>query len=146
MVAVMLDHAALDPGYRVLEIGTGSGYQTALLSKLVGEVFTVEINPALCELAKTRIKHLQLSNVQFLCGDGADGWVDHAPFDAIIVSAAAPTVPRDLVGQLRVGARLVMPLGEEEQELIILRKTADSVEISEEGGVRFVPMKGKIEA
>lgn len=126
IMARMLQEARLPEGGRVLEIGTGSGFQAALLSKLVKSVYTVEHQPELAARArKMLIDIMGITNVHFHVGDGYYGWSEQAPFDAIIVNAAGLEVPEPLTGQLREGARLVMPIGEVDQQLYIVDHTAD---------------------
>jgi len=144
VVATMTEALGLAPSDRVLEIGTGSGYQAAVLAELVQEVYTVEIIPALGERAAERLKRLGYDNVRVRIGDGYHGWPEEAPFDAIMVTAAAPRVPRPLVEQLKEGGRMVLPLGERGQLLTLLTKKAGAVEIRELFPVVFVPMTGKV--
>jgi protein-L-isoaspartate(D-aspartate) O-methyltransferase len=136
--------AALDPkpGDRVLEIGTGSGYQAAVLSGLVSEVFSIEIVAPLAQRARADLKRLGFSNVKVRTGDGYLGWPEAAPFDVIIVTCAPEQVPKALVDQLKVGGRMIIPVGPQDgvQELILLRKTATGLERKEVLPVRFVPM------
>ena len=145
IVGVMTELLQLKDSDRVLEVGTGSGYQTAILATLAKEVFTIERHAALSQRASATLKTLGISNVTTKIGDGFEGWADKAPFDAIIVTAAAPTVPRELVRQLKSGGRLVIPLGVDDQELILITKTPDGITTEECGGVKFVPMMGKIQ-
>ena len=129
IMARMLQEVRLPENGRVLEIGTGSGFQAALLSKLVKTVYTVEVQPELAARArKMLIDIMGIQNVHFHVGDGFYGWSDQAPFDAIIVNGSAHEVPEPLIGQLRPGARLVMPVGETDQQLYI-------VDVSEDGDV-----------
>jgi protein-L-isoaspartate(D-aspartate) O-methyltransferase len=144
VVAAMTEQLHLQGTEVVLEIGTGSGYQTALLSVLAREVWSVEIVPELAEQARTvLLETLGLQNVHLRCGDGALGWPEAAPFDRIIVTAAAAAVPPELVAQLRPGGRLILPLGpvRQIQTLRVVDKAADG-RISEVDlfGVRFVPL------
>ncbi len=128
---------------RVLEIGTGSGYQTVLLSHLASQVFTIERVAPLMERAREVIRDCGARNVSFLLGDGSIGWRDYAPYDAILVSAAAPELPQPLVDQLAVGGVLLIPLGDRhEQMLTMVTKLADRVERRDIVPVRFVPLVG----
>jgi protein-L-isoaspartate(D-aspartate) O-methyltransferase len=129
---------------RVLEIGTGSGYQTVLLSHLVEQVFSVERIPALLQTAREVIHRLGAKNVSLLLGDGTVGWRDYAPYDAILVSAAGPDVPTPLLEQLAPSGKLLVPVGRgNEQVLRMYRRTATGIESAEVGAVRFVPLVGK---
>jgi protein-L-isoaspartate(D-aspartate) O-methyltransferase len=129
---------------RVLEIGTGSGYQTVLLSHLVEQVFSVERIPALLQAAREVIQRLGAKNVSLLLGDGTIGWRDYGPYDAILVSAAGPDVPTPLLEQLAPGGRLLVPVGRGgEQVLRMYRRTDTGIEASELGAVRFVPLVGR---
>jgi len=139
----MLQSLQLRPTDRVLEIGTGSGYQAALLSELVGEVFSVEIDGVILEKAKKLLTALGCQNVFCREGDGFVGWEEEAPFDKITVSAAPKDIPRGLVKQLRVGGRMILPLGEESQVLVMLEKSEKGLESTDLGIVRFVPMRGR---
>jgi protein-L-isoaspartate(D-aspartate) O-methyltransferase len=142
VVALMTENLNLRRGDRVLEIGTGSGYQTAVLARLAAAVFTVERLPDLLVEAEERFRRLRLANIQTRLGDGATGWPDAAPFDAIVVTAAAPRVPEPLPAQLAPGGRLVIPVGDlAAQELMILER-GGSGELAQRqaGGVRFVPL------
>jgi len=126
---------------RVLEIGTGSGYQTAVLAHLVRVVCTVERLPDLLVEAEERFRHLGLANIETRLGDGAEGWPERAPFDGILVTAAAPAVPPALADQLATGGRLVIPIGDLAfQELVVLERTAGGFTERRAGGVRFVPL------
>jgi protein-L-isoaspartate(D-aspartate) O-methyltransferase len=128
-------------GHRLLEIGTGSGYQTAILAHLVREVFTIERLPDLLVEAEARFARLGLNNVRTRLGDGAGGWPEEAPFDGILVTAAAPRPPATLPQQLVYGGRLVIPVGDlASQELVVLQRTATGFEERRAGGVRFVPL------
>jgi protein-L-isoaspartate(D-aspartate) O-methyltransferase len=135
--------AALEPERhdRVLEIGTGSGYQTAVLAHLVARVYTVERLPDLLVEAEERFRRLGLTNVETRLGDGAVGWADAAPFDGIVITAAAPRVPEPLLAQVAAGGRIVAPLGDQaDQELVILERSDHGWEEHRAGGVRFVPL------
>ena len=125
---------------RVLEIGAGSGYQTAVLSPLVEQVYAVERIKPLLQGARRRLRQLRLRNVQFSHGDGYEGWASQAPFDGILVAAAAAEVPAALLQQLAPGGRLVMPVGGGTQTLMVLEQTAAGVERQELEAVRFVPL------
>lgn len=129
---------------RVLEIGTGSGYQTALLARLAAQVFSVERIATLLDKSKEILQQLEIRNVSFLLGDGTLGWRQYAPYDAILISAAAPTIPPAYIEQLGEGGRLLIPLGErEEQMLHLITKHGDNLEQEEIAPVRFVPLLGK---
>ena len=146
IVALMSELLELKPGARVLEIGTGSGYQSAVLAELAGEVYTIEIVPELARLAATRLQELHYDNVTVREGDGYRGWPEHAPFDAIIVTAAPERIPEPLVDQLAPGGVMVIPVGGFFQELKVFHKSADG-KVTEKDilPVRFVPMTGEIE-
>jgi protein-L-isoaspartate(D-aspartate) O-methyltransferase len=146
IVANMIATIEPDAGDRVLEIGTGSGYAAAVLSRVVGEVYTVERHEPLARLARERLADLGMTNVQVLHGDGTLGWPAHAPYDAIIVTAGGPRVPESLRAQLAIGGRLVMPVGDESriQQLIrVTRVDANRFEEESLGEVRFVPLIGQ---
>lgn len=129
---------------RVLEIGTGSGYQTALLSQLTSQVFSIERIAPLLDRAREAVKLLGLNNISFLLGDGTLGWRQYAPYDAILVGAAAPEVPQTYRDQLAEGGRLLIPLGDRvEQTLYVFTRKGDSFESQEIAPVRFVPLLGK---
>ena len=143
LVAYMTGWLALSASSRVLEVGTGSGYQAAVLAGLAGEVFTVERIEQLTREAQVRLAELGYRNIHFRLGDGALGWPEQAPFDAIIVTAAATTVPGDLTAQLKPEGRLVIPIGPPhgDQELILIEKLADGrLRETDLLGVRFVPL------
>jgi protein-L-isoaspartate(D-aspartate) O-methyltransferase len=143
IVGFMSDALRLEPTHRVLEIGTGSGYQAAILGELAREVYTIEIVPALAERSRLLLAELGYRNVHVRAGNGYLGWPEAAPFDRIIVTAAPDEVPPALVGQLRIGGLMAIPVGGTEQELRILRRTATSMETLATLPVRFVPMTGK---
>lgn len=129
---------------KVLEIGTGSGYQTVLLAHLAAQVFSIERIPALLERARDVIQQTGVRNVSLLLGDGTLGWRDYAPYDAILVSAASPSVPQPLVEQLAEGGRLIIPLGgTEEQTLAVLTRRGGEVARQDVAPVRFVPLMGR---
>lgn len=146
IVALMTDLLELEPGDKVLEVGAGSGYQAAVLAKLAREVHTVEIVPALARACRERLARLDIANVTVHEGDGAAGLPDEAPFDAIMVTAAARRVPPALVEQLSPGGRMAIPLGEpwSTQELVLVEKDARG-EVSARSvlPVRFVPLTGR---
>jgi protein-L-isoaspartate(D-aspartate) O-methyltransferase len=143
IVAIMLGALALDPSYTVLEIGTGSGYQTALLAELTRQVYSVERHEALARAARATLARLGFNNVEVLVGDGSHGLADHAPFDAIVVSAAAPQIPPPLFEQLREGGRMVIPVGPAHaQELQLARKHEGQPVVTSMEGCRFVPLIG----
>jgi protein-L-isoaspartate(D-aspartate) O-methyltransferase len=128
---------------RVLEIGTGSGYQTVLISRLVEQVFSIERIPALLELAREMLRTCGVRNASLLLGDGTIGWRQYAPYNAILVSAASPSVPQPLVDQLADGGRLLIPLGDREQQVLtMVTKRGDRVEQRDIIPVRFVPLLG----
>ena len=142
VVAFMTEQLGLQPDHRVLEIGTGSGYQAAILSRLAREVVTVERYRTLAEAARVRLATLGYRNVEVVAGDGLAGVPDRAPFDRIIVTAAAESVPQPLVEQLAAGGIMVLPLGPHAgpQSLIKLTKTEDGIRQEELIAVRFVPL------
>lgn len=144
MIAAMLQAAEIDPADRVLEIGAGSGYQTALLAELAQQVFAVERYPTLVEQARTVLEHLGYTNITLVSGDGTMGLPQAAPFNAIIVSAAAPQPPPALVEQLAIGGRLVVPVGNaSEQVLQVVEKQPDGITVRCLEGCRFVPLIGQ---
>jgi protein-L-isoaspartate(D-aspartate) O-methyltransferase len=143
IVAIMLEALALDRQDAVLEIGTGSGYQTALLSELTRQVYSVERHASLARMAEATLTHLGYANVKVLLGDGSHGLAEYAPFDAIIVSAAAPQIPPPLFEQLREGGRMVIPVGPAHaQELQLVRKQGGKPMVTNLEGCRFVPLIG----
>jgi protein-L-isoaspartate(D-aspartate) O-methyltransferase len=146
IVALMTELLDVAAGEKVLEIGTGSGYQSAVLSRLAGEVYTIEILPELARAAESRLKQLGYENVTVRAGDGYGGWPEHAPFDAIIVTAAPERIPQPLLDQLAPGGRMVIPVGGFFQELKVFEKDA-SGRVTERAilPVRFVPMTGEVE-
>ena len=141
IVALMTELLELNGNERILEIGTGSGYQAAILSPLVKEVYSIEIVKSLAQNADKKLKEMQYHNVMVKWGDGYKGWVEHAPFDAIIVTAAPDKVPQALIDQMKIGGRLVLPVGTYFQKLKVITKIRDG-EIGEKNiiSVRFVPM------
>jgi protein-L-isoaspartate(D-aspartate) O-methyltransferase len=143
IVAFMTEALRVAPEHRVLEIGTGSGYQAAVLSVLAKEVFTIEIVDALAKRARATLADLGYRNVEVRSGNGYLGWPEHAPYDRIMVTAAPPEVPPALVQQLKVGGLMAIPVGVGDQELRIMRRAAAGMEIIATLPVRFVPMVGK---
>lgn len=143
IVAKMTELAQVAPGARVLEIGTGSGYQAAVLAELAGQVYSIEIVQPLADQARQTLEQLGYKNVHVRHGDGYRGWPEQAPFDAIVVTAAAPRVPEPLLQQLKVGARLVIPVGDDDQELLVVTRTEQGFDRKVELPVRFVPMTGE---
>ena len=143
IVAYMTSLLALKPGDRVLEIGTGSGYHTAVLSRIAKEVYTIEIVDGIASSAKRRLQELGYRNVQARTGDGYKGWPDKAPFDAILLTAAPPSIPKTLVDQLAVGGRMVVPVGSGAfQDLMVISKTREGIAKRTVIPVRVSPMTG----
>lgn len=140
IVGMMTQLAAVGPGIRVLEIGTGSGYQTAVLAWLGAEVHSLEVVPQLSAMAGERLGGLGLENVHLWCRDGYEGLPEFAPYEVILCTAAPETVPEALVQQLGEGGRLVLPVGDAEQTLRVITRTATGVQSRDVFGVRFVPM------
>jgi len=145
IVALMSELLEVGEGGKVLEIGTGSGYQAAVLAAMGVEVRSIEIRPRLCEHAAQTLSELSYESVQVRCGDGYGGWPEEAPFDGIIVTAAPERVPDPLLEQLAVGARMVIPVGDFYQELKVITRTPEGFDESSIIPVRFVPMTGEIE-
>jgi len=143
IVALMTELLKLKGDEKVLEIGTGSGYQAAVLAEIAKEVYTIEIVRPLHERSKKLLEELGYRNIFTKCGDGYNGWPEHAPFDAVIVTAAPPEVPQPLVDQLKPGGRLVIPVGEFYQELVRITKTPKGLKRESILPVRFVPMTGE---
>jgi protein-L-isoaspartate(D-aspartate) O-methyltransferase len=127
----------------VLEIGTGSGYQTAILAELAEQVFSIEIVPELARQAEKILGEVSYKNVHLRTGDGNNGWPEEAPFDAIIVSAAPSQIPQPLADQLSLGGRMIIPIGDDQQDLIFLLNTGQGIEQFRKIPVRFVPMTGR---
>ncbi len=140
IVAYMTEALRLGGRERVLEIGTGSGYQTAVLAEIVREVYTVELIPELSNRARTVLEKLGYRNVHFRIGDGTMGWPEHAPYDAILVSAAPAAVPPALVEQLKVGGQMIIPVGIDFQELVLVTRKETGWDEQRLIGVRFVPL------
>lgn len=147
VVALMTEALHLSSTDRVLEIGTGSGYQAAVLAEIVSKVYTIEIRKALAERASKRLKELGYNNIKVKYGDGYFGWKEHGPFDAIIITAAANHIPPPLIKQLREGGRLIVPLGPTVyfQTLTLVEKLDSDLKVKQMGSVRFVPMIGETE-
>ena len=143
IVAYMTEALRLQPEHTILEIGTGSGYQAAVIAELVKHVYTIEIIPDLASEARRSLATLGYRNVEVRSANGYFGWADHAPFDRIIVTAAPPEIPKALIDQLAVGGLMVVPVGTASQEIVILSKTAAGVTQQKMIPVRFVPMVGK---
>jgi len=144
IVALMTELLQAQPEHRVLEIGTGSGYQAAVLAEIVSEVYTVEIIESLLEEAKGKLDAAGYTNIYFRCADGGEGWEEQAPFDSIVVTAAAQKIPKLLSAQLKTGGKMVIPIGGagEVQTLYVLEKTENGLEAKPSIAVRFVPMTG----
>ncbi|MBN1400840.1 MAG: protein-L-isoaspartate(D-aspartate) O-methyltransferase [Anaerolineae bacterium] len=144
MVAAMTELLKLASSSRVLEIGTGSGYQAAILGELAGEVYTIEIIPELCEQAKERLARLGYTQIQVKCADGYYGWEGHAPYDAIIVTCAPDHIPQPLVSQLADGGRMVIPVGPPGayQVLWLVERRGQETKTERIMGVAFVPLTG----
>jgi len=143
IVALMTDVLDLERDDKVLEIGTGSGYQAAILGELVDSVFTIEIVEPLGLIARERLEKLGYKNIFVYIGDGYRGWPEHAPFDAIIVTCAPEEIPQPLIDQLTDGGRMVIPVGSSWQELVLVEKRGDKISRSNIAPVRFVPMTGE---
>ena len=144
IVAFMTEAAGLRGGETVLEVGTGSGYQSAVLSEIAARVYSIEILAPLAQASAALLKRLGRDNVSVRAGDGYLGWPEAAPFDAILVTAAAPRVPEPLRQQLRDGGRLVVPVGDDWQELLVVTRHGERFEERRLLPVRFVPMTGQV--
>ena len=142
IVAQMTELLELQPAFKVLEIGTGCGYQTAVLAEIVEQVYTVEIIENLAKDAQQRLNTFGYQNIHLKIGNGYYGWQEHAPYDGILVAAAPKEVPHRLINQLAIGGRLVLPIGTLNQELVLVRKTERGIKQTVITGVRFVPMTG----
>lgn len=140
IVAIMTELLELKGHEKVLEIGTGSGYQAAVLSQLVDSCYTIELVKILADSANVRLKRLGYKNVIVKCDDGYLGWPEHAPFDCIIITAAPPEIPKTLVEQLKPEGKMVLPVGKYDQELIVITKTKHGISRESIIPVRFVPM------
>lgn len=143
IVALMTELVELDKTKKVLEIGTGSGYQAAVLAELAKEVYTVEILKPLAKTAEKQLEDLGYKNIKVSCGDGFFGWKEHAPFDAIIVTCAPGKIPQPLIEQLAEGGRMIIPVGEHYQELELITKEKGRIKTANIIPVRFVPMLGE---
>lgn len=145
IVARMTELVAVDKLSRVLEVGAGSGYQTAVLSYLAGQVYSIERVPDLAREAQARIRSLGIFNATVKCFDGTLGWSAHAPYDAILVAAGGPEIPEPLITQLKIGGRLVLPVGDtrDAQRLVRVLKTDQGREIEDHGACAFVPLIGR---
>jgi protein-L-isoaspartate(D-aspartate) O-methyltransferase len=144
VVALMTSLLDLDRGDKVLEVGTGTGYHAAILSRIAREVYSIEIDSTAAAQATKRLSGLGYPNVFVRHGDGYQGWVEEAPFDAILLSVAPPRVPKPLIDQLRVGGKMVVPVGGFFQDLLVITKTADGLEKRTVIPVRVAPMAGKV--
>ena len=142
VVAHMTEAIKPQPEDRVLEIGTGCGYQTAILAQIVKEVYTIEILEPLANQSRALLEELNYNNIQFRTGDGFSGWPEAAPFDKIIVTAAPPKIPEPLLDQLKPGGRMTIPVGVLSQKLLLIEKTPEGLSESIIFPVRFVPMTG----
>jgi len=143
VVALMMQAAELKSADRLLEIGTGSGYGAAVAAEIVDQVYSIEMDQTLHEQALSALQAAGVENVLLRCADGFQGWIEHAPFDVILVTAAPDHIPRELVRQLTPEGSLILPFGDSVQELIRIQKTETGLKTTEFGGVRFVPMKPK---
>ena len=140
IVALMTELLDLQPESRVLEIGTGCGYQTAVLAEIVEQVYTIEIVDNLAQQAWERLIGLNYQNIEWQVGNGYSGWEHQAPFDRIIVTAAPPTLPDRLIDQLEIGGKIVLPIGKTKQDLLQITRMESKLVKKSYGGVRFVPM------
>ncbi|EGG98454.1 Protein-L-isoaspartate O-methyltransferase [gamma proteobacterium IMCC2047] len=146
IVALMTEALALEGGERVLEVGTGSGYAAAVLAEIASKVYTIERLELLAQKSASLLSQLGYSNIEVLCGDGTQGWPEHAPYDGIIVTAGGPEIPESLKSQLKIGGRLVIPVGSSEhsQKLIRVIRLSETEFITEDlADVRFVPLVGE---
>ncbi len=145
IVARMSELLELNPQSKVLEIGAGSGYQTAILSKLAGKIYAIERVPILVKEAQEKLDRLNVRNVILTCADGTLGWQSNAPFDAILVAAGSPKIPEPLLNQLKIGGRLVLPVGENQQtqKLIRVTRTQNNFQTEDFGNCSFVPLIGE---
>jgi protein-L-isoaspartate(D-aspartate) O-methyltransferase len=144
IVAYMTEYLNLEADYNVLEIGTGSGYQAAVLAEIIDTVYTIEIVDVLATKAKQTLDRLGYENVFVKGGDGYKGWPEHAPFDAIIITAAPTKIPKPLLQQLKIGGHMILPLGDYSQELVLIEKRENDYKQEKLLPVRFVPMTGEV--
>lgn len=140
IVALMTELLRLKGNEKVLEIGTGSGYQAAVLSPMVDTCYSIELIPELADSASNRLKRMNYDNVIVKCDDGYKGWPEYAPFDCVIITAAPPEIPEELINQLKDGGRMVVPVGTRFQELLLITKTKKGIKRERIAAVRFVPM------
>jgi protein-L-isoaspartate(D-aspartate) O-methyltransferase len=144
VVAYMTQLLDLQKDEKILEIGTGSGFQTAILAQFSRRVYTIERQRELADIARHRLRDMGYVNIVFKTGDGSAGWRQHAPFTKIVVTAGAPVIPEELLKQLQVGGRMIIPIGDRHhQELMLYHKTDQGYEKRSEGGVVFVPLVGQ---
>ena len=143
IVALMTESLRLKGEEKVLEIGTGSGYQAAILAEIAKEIYTIEIIEPLALSAKKRLKDMGYKNIEVRTGDGYQGWKEHSLYDCIIVTAAPPNVPQPLIDQLKVGGRMVVPVGKGFQYLVLIEKSDKGIREKKITGVSFVPMTGE---
>lgn len=143
IVALMTELLRLKEKEKVLEVGTGSGYQTAILAEMGCEVYTVEILEPLLQKARKALESLGYDNIRYRTGDGYKGWEEFSPFDAIIVTAAPDHIPQPLIDQLKINGRMIIPVGDLYQELVLIKKKEKGVDMKTITPVRFVPMTGE---
>lgn len=144
IVAYMTEAANISPEATVLEIGTGCGYQAAILAEIAKQVYSIELIPELAQKARQTLSQLGYDNIEVKTGDGYQGWIEHAPYDAIIVTAAPEYVPQNPLDQLALNAKMVIPVGTWHQEILVLTKTEDTIIEERTIPVCFVPMKRKL--
>ena len=145
VVALMTSLLDLKSGSKVLEVGTGTGYHAAVLSRIARQVYSIEIVQGVANQAAKRLESMGYPNVEIRVGDGYQGWQEKAPFDAILLSAAPPHIPKPLIDQLKVGGKMVVPVGGFFQDLLVITKTADGIEKRTVIPVRLAPMTGKVQ-
>jgi len=145
IVARMTELLELNPQSKVLEIGAGSGYQTVILSELAKKIYAIERVAQLAAEAQNRLENLKIQNVTLRCADGTNGWEIHAPFDAILVAAGSPGIPKPLLNQLKIGGKLVLPIGQDQktQKLIRVTRTTKDFQTEDFGACAFVPLIGE---